>query len=211
MKYIDLNSWNRREHYDFFKSFDYPQFNICGNLDITKFNNYIRNNKLPFFISILYATSKAANSIEELKLRIRDEKVVLHDTVSPSFTVMAENEVFSFCTVDFFDSFKEFKAAALDAIDHRKSNGTVENEDRDDLLYMTSIPWFTFTSVTHPIHMNPVDSFPRISWGKYFENNEKLMLPISVQAHHGLVDGIHVGKYFNLLQEILNTPENHLK
>ncbi|WP_428866904.1 CatA-like O-acetyltransferase [Clostridium sediminicola] len=52
--------------------------------------------------------------------------------------------------------------------------------------------WVSFTSITHPIQMNPVHSVPRIAWGKYFEENGKIKLPLSVQVHHSLVDGIHV-------------------
>ena len=211
MKYIDMENWNRKDHYNFFKQFDYPHFNICGNLDMTNFYMYIKENGLPFFISILYVSTKAANTIEEFRLRIREDKVVEHETVSPSFTVMAENETFSYCTVKYTEIYNEFKADATKEIEKRKNNVIIENQPgQDDLLYITSIPWFSFTSVTHPIQMNPVDSIPRISWGKYFEENGEIKLPISVQVHHALVDGMHVGKYFNTLQEMLDEPEKYL-
>ena len=58
--------------------------------------------------------------------------------------------------------------------------------------------------------MNPADSIPRIAWGKYFEENGKIKLPLSVQAHHSLVDGVHVGQYFNKVQEILDNPVRYL-
>lgn len=207
MKYIDLDNWPRKDHYSFFSKFDYPQFNICGNLDITNFYKFIKEREMPFFISTVYASSKAANLIPELKLRIRDGRVVEHEVVSPSFTVMTESDLFSFCTVEHSEPYEKFNLDAEREINNRKVNGTIENEPgRDDLLYVTSIPWFSFTSVTHPIHMNPVDSIPRISWGKYFEENGKIKLPFSVQVHHALVDGLHVGQYFNLLQEFLDNP-----
>ncbi len=75
---------------------------------------------------------------------------------------------------------------------------------------MTSIPWISFTGTTHPIQMNPVDSIPRIAWGKYFEENGKIKLPLSIQVHHALVDDLHVGQYFNAIQEILDNPLKYL-
>jgi len=45
---------------------------------------------------------------------------------------------------------------------------------------------------------------PRLAWGKYFEENGKILLPFSVQAHHSFVDGIHMGKYYECLQKYLN-------
>lgn len=211
MKFIDMQKWSRKDHYNYFKGLDYPHFNICGNLDITKFYKYTKENKSPFFISFLYVATKTANSIKEFRFRIREDKIVEHETVSPSFTVMTNNEVFSFCTAKFINEFDEFKISTLKEIEKVKNNAIIEDEPgRDDLLYITSIPWVSFTNITHPIHMNPVDSIPRISWGKYFEENGKVKLPLSVQVHHALVDGVHVGEYFNTIQEILDSTSRYL-
>lgn len=211
MKYIDMENWKRKNHYNFFKELDYPHFNICGNVDITNFYKHIKENELPFFISVLYAATKTANNIKEFKYRIREDKVIEHEIVSPNFTVMTDGEVFSFCPTDFVQDFTEFKNSALKAIEKVKNNALIEDEPgRDDLLFITSIPWISFTSITHPIHMKPVDSIPRIAWGKYFEEAGRIKLPISVQAHHALVDGIHVGQFFYELQEILNNPADYL-
>lgn len=210
MKYIDIENWKRKDHYNYFKSLSYPHFSISGNLDITSFYKYIKENELPFFISVLYAAVKTANNIREFKFRIREDKVIEHETVSPSFTVMTEGEVFGFCASKFTDIFTDFKNDTLTAIEKAKNNVSIEDEPgRDDLLYITSIPWVSFTRVTHPINMNPVDCIPRISLGKYFEEGGRMKLPLSVQAHHALVDGIHVGQFFNNLQEILNEPADN--
>ena len=211
MKYIDIDDWKRKDHYNYFKQFDYPHFNICGNLDITEYYKYIKGKGMPFFISILYASTKAANSVKEFRYRIRGDKVVEHEIVSPSFTVMTDEEVFSFCTSNFVDEFDEFKKNTLSEIENAKANISIEDEPgRDDLLYISSIPWVSFTAITHPIQLQPVISIPRISWGKFFEEGDKIKLPLSVQVHHALVDGIHVGQYFNNFQEILHNPAKHL-
>lgn len=211
MKYLDLENWNRKDHYLYFRELSYPHFNICGNVDISKFYKYIKENGLPFFVSVLYASAKAANSIKELRYRIRGDCVVEHDTVDPSFTVMTEGEVFGFCAVKFIDVFRDFKVNTLSEMEKAKNKANLKDEpERDDLLYITSIPWVSFTGITHPVQMNPVDSIPRISWGKFFEENGKIRLPLSVQVHHALVDGFHVGQYFNAFQEILDNPARSL-
>lgn len=211
MKFIDMENWKRKDHYNYFRQLDYPHFSICGNLDITNFYRHVKGNGLPFFISVLYASTKTANNIKEFRFRIRGDQVIEHETVHPSFTVMAQEEIFGFCTSRFTEKFDDFKNNTLKEIEKGKNNVCMEDEPgRDDLLYITSIPWVSFTSITHPIQMNPVDSIPRISWGKYFEENGKIMLPVSVQVHHALVDGIHVGQFFNALQEIFENPSKYL-
>ncbi len=211
MKFVNMEKWNRKKHYDHFKKLDYPHFNICANVDITEFYKYTKENENPFFISFLYTAVKTANSIKEFRFRIRNNNVIEHEVVNPSFTVMTKSEVFSFCTAKFIDEFNDFKIYALKEMEKVKNEVIMEDEPgRDDLLYITSIPWISFTNLTHPIHMNPVDSIPRISWGKYFNENGKIKLPLSVQVHHGLVDGVHVGQYFNMMQEILDDPTRYL-
>ncbi len=207
MRYLDIENWNRKAHYSYFRELDYPHFNICGNVDITEFSKFVKESGSSFFLSFLYASVKTANSIEEFRYRIRKDKVVVHDTVSPSFTIMTSKEVFGFCTAEFEYNFKEFYMSASREIEKAKDQVSIEDEQgRDDLLYITSIPWISFTGITHPIQMRPVDSIPRISWGKYFEENGRVKLPISVQAHHALVDGAHIGQYFIKLQDMLNNP-----
>jgi chloramphenicol O-acetyltransferase type A len=84
----------------------------------------------------------------------------------------------------------------------------IEDEPgRDDLIYLTCMPWVSFTSIVHPIHMHPVDSVPRIGWGKFFEENGTMKMPLAVQGHHSLVDGYHVGQYFMKIQELLDLFE----
>jgi len=70
MKFIDIENWNRKDHYNYFKKLNYPRFNICANLDITKFYSYIKENEIPFFISMLFASTKTANNIKEFRFRI---------------------------------------------------------------------------------------------------------------------------------------------
>ncbi len=211
IKFVDIENWERKNHYNHFKQLDYPHFNICANVDITEFYRFIKEKESPFFVSFLYVATKTANSIKEFRYRIREDRIIEHEIVSPSFTVMSLNEVFSFCTAKFTDKFSDFKINTSKEMEKIKNTISVEDDPgRDDLIYVTSIPWISFTSITHPIQMNPVDSIPRISWGKYFEENGKIKLPISVQTHHALADGIHVGKYFETIQEILNNPVKYL-
>ncbi|WP_010292005.1 MULTISPECIES: chloramphenicol acetyltransferase [Clostridium] len=211
MKELNIDQWKRKKQYEHFKNLDYPHISVCANIDITNFYNYIKTKRKPFFISFVYVATKTANLINEFKYRVRDEKVIVHDVVSPSFTIMNDDEVFNFCPVEFSEDFNEFVSRGTNEIDRRKKFVDLKDEpNRDDFLFITSIPWVSFTSMSHPIHMSPVDTIPRIAWGKYFKENEKIKMPLSIQAHHALVDGAHIGMYFEKIQQILNNPEIYL-
>ena len=209
--YIDLNTWKRKSHYQWFSAMDYPFFNICAPLDISTFYIYIKQHNEPFFISFLYLVTKTANQIEEFRYRIRTEGVFLHDAAHPSYTVMSKDDLFSFCFSEFSPDYLKFRSDAMRAMEIVKSERELKDDERDDYIYMTSIPWVSFTSVSHPISMSKTDSVPRISWGKFEEKDGKRLIPMSVSLHHGLADGIHAGRFFQILQDHLNHPQDHIK
>ena len=212
MRYLDMESWDRKDHYTYFKGLTYPHFSIGANVDITAFYRSMKEKGNPFFISFLYVAMRAANEVAEFRYRIRGDKVVEHDTVRPSFTTMTDKGVFSFCTVPYMPDYSEFRQNTERQIDDTRDQVVLSDEPgRDDLVFVTSIPWVSFTSITQPIQMDPVDCIPRISWGKFFEEGGRAKLPLSVQAHHSLVDGDHIGRYFIKIQELLDYPERYFE
>jgi chloramphenicol O-acetyltransferase type A len=49
-----------------------------------------------------------------------------------------------------------------------------------------------------------------IVFGKYYERDGELFLPVGLTLHHGLADGLHAGKFFSTLQDLLDRPEDYL-
>lgn len=133
--------------------------------------------------------------------------MVEHEIVHPSATILTDEDLFSFCTVDYIENFSEFAARAAERIAYMQEHPTVEDEPgQDALLFMTAIPWVSFTSFMHPLHLHPADSVPRFAWGKFFEEGKLLKMPLSVQGHHALMDGIHMGRFYAEVQDYLHHP-----
>jgi len=207
MRTIDIQSWPRREHFQMFRTFDIPHFNICANLDLTAFYPFVKKRGISFNIATVYVLARAANAIPEFRYRIRGEEVVEHEIVHPSPTILVENDLFTFCTMEYVENFLEFSARAAEKVAHVKEHPALEeDQELDTLLFMTAIPWVSFTSFMHPLSF-PVDSVPRFAWGKFFEEGESLKMPLSVQGHHALMDGLHMGRYYEIVQEYFHQPE----
>jgi len=208
MRTIDMDHWSRREHFNLFRNFDHPHFGMSANVDLTSFYAYVKERGLHFTVAVIYMIARAANSIPEFRYRIRDEGVIEHDVVHPSATILVGKDTFSFCTVEYTDKFAEFAPRAAEQLASVKENPTLsEGSYQDDLLYMTALPWVTFTSFIHPLHLNPPDSVPRFAWGKYFEEAKRLKMPLGAQGHHALMDGIHMGWFYERIQGYLDEPE----
>ncbi|KUG05491.1 chloramphenicol acetyltransferase [hydrocarbon metagenome] len=206
MEIINLDTWERTIHYKFFKRMDYPHYNIGVNIDITNFLDKIEENKIPFYYAMIYAATYALNQVKEFRYRIRGEQVVLHNMIHPSFADMSDGtELFKMVTVSMEKSILDFTKKAKEKSKNQMNYFVIEDvEGRDDLTYITCVPWMSFTHLSHTISFNKDDSIPRLAWGKHFKESDKLLLPFSVQAHHSFVDGIHMGKYIDCLQEYLN-------
>jgi chloramphenicol O-acetyltransferase type A len=83
---------------------------------------------------------------------------------------------------------------------------SADDQGRDDWLFMTAIPWISFTSIMPPLKLYPADSVPRLSWGKFFQEGKALKMPLSVQGHHAVIDGVHVGWFYDEFQKNLQNP-----
>ena len=201
MKNININTWSRRNHFKLFSNYDYPHFNITAPIDIEKFVEICKAGDISFTITSAYLFAKSANEIESFRYRIRGAEVVLHETVHPSITIMANNQLFSYCTVHYINDFPQFYKSAKVKVKRMKVEPSLSNKPgQDELIYMTAIPWISFTSFVHPIHLNPVDSVPRIAWGKYYNDSDNVKMPVSVQVHHALMDGQQVGEFFDKVE-----------
>ena len=205
-KHIDIETWPRRESYELFRKFGFPYFSITANVDVTALRAAAKEKKTSFTIGLVYVLSRAANAIPAFKQRMEGNGVVEYGVVHPSITILADNDQFRFCSLRYTDGFEEFAANAKVRIEQaRTANSVWPEPDRDDFLFMTSLPWIAFTAMVHPAPLDPPDSVPRFAWGKYEERDGRVLMPLNVQVHHALLDGVHVGKYFMLMQDLLDT------
>ncbi|MCG8350469.1 MAG: chloramphenicol acetyltransferase [Chloroflexales bacterium] len=208
MHRVNLETWPRRKHFELFSAFDHPHFGLCANVDLTAFYPFVKQRGISFTVATMYVLARAANAIPEFRHRIRRGEVVEHEVVHPSATILVRDDLFSFCTVDYSEDFVVFATRAAERITQVQEQPILADEPgQDDLLFLSALPWVSFTSVMHPMHLSPADSIPRFVWGKRFEEGACLKMPLSVQAHHALMDGIHLGRFYTKVQDYLCEPE----
>ncbi|MBD0776211.1 chloramphenicol acetyltransferase [Maribacter sp. ANRC-HE7] len=212
MKKVDFSNPHRKKHFDFFREMNHPHFNVTANVDISILLPFLKDHKFPINIGMVYLLARTANEIPEFRWRIRGDEVVEHPLAHPSFTVSTDvADVFSFCSVDFSYDSNVFFDKASTIMENMKTNPSLEDEiGRDDFLFMSTFPWVSFTSIQHAMHYHPSDSVPRIVWGKFFEQDGKTWMPLSVQAHHAIVDGRHIGQFFQDFEAMASAASDFL-
>jgi chloramphenicol O-acetyltransferase type A len=202
--FLDIDSWNRKEHFHFFKKFDEPFFGMTANIDCT--NAYTASKFLgaSFFIYYLHKTLIAVNSIEPFRYRISDNRIAVWDRIDGSATISREDGTFGFSLVEFNSDFNQFNAGALVEIERVKNTpGLITRDFSDDnLIHFSAIPWVDFTSLSHARNYSLPDSCPKISFGKMtLSDSGRRSMPMSVHVHHALMDGFHVGKFIDVFQD----------
>jgi len=200
---INQEAWPRREQFELFKNFGFPYFSITADVDITSYQEALQKGGR-FTIGLVYALATAANAVPEFRQRIRGDDVIEFDVVHPSIIVLDDEEAFRFCGFPFAEDYTEFSKDASDLIEQARMAPSMYNlPDQDDFLFLTGLPWISFSGVFHAAPTHAPDSVPRIAWGKYRDVAGRIILPLNVQVHHALVDGIHVGRFYSKVEEML--------
>ena len=202
MRKIDLEQYPRRSHYEFFKSYAYPYVGMTANVDVTHLLARARELGGSPFLACLYAAAQSANGIPELRQRMVGEGIVEFDHCDTAHTVALEDHTFTNCRTDCRRSFEEFLLHGCQRQQEARSrHGFVStSDDETELIFVSCTPWVSFTQVIQPTPI-PADSNPRIVFGKFFREGERTLMPLAIQANHALVDGYHVGMFYQGFEE----------
>lgn len=202
---IDLATWNRKEHFEFFSSFEEPFFGITTPIDMTIAYGKAKAMQIPFFVYYLHKTIAAVNQVENFRYRIEGKEVVLYDEIDASSTIMREDKTFGFSFMKFHSDVQVFTKIVETEIERiQVTSGLFTREFPENIIHFSAIPWINFTGLTHSRSFTLPDSCPKVSWGKLIEENGKKIMSVAVKAHHGLVDGYHMGIFVEALQMELN-------
>lgn len=193
-KIIDMTKDPRGGQFEYFRTMTDPWAGITVPVDITDLLASL--NGRPFFLSYLYAVMRAANAVPELRRRL------LPDGTG----------VYVYCLLeDDLSSYEKFVAEGKRRQKETLERGTL-TEDGDVLanFFVSCVPWLYYTQIKEPAG-GADDSNPRFAWGKYREENGRMMLPMSLFINHALCDGWHVTQFYKNLDRELAELSAYLK
>lgn len=202
---LNLDTWNRKEHFLFFKQMEEPFFGVTTRVDCTKAYAKAKELGVSFFTYYLHKTLIAVNSVENFRYRIIDNEVYVFDPIDASATILREDKTFGFSLMKYDQNLNAFAEITRNEIARiQNTRGLITRDFEINLIHFSAVPWIDFTSYSHARSYTWPDSCPKISYGKMVEENGQKSMAISVHVHHGLADGFHVGQFLTLLQELLN-------
>lgn len=211
-KSVDRSAWPRNGHDELFARLEFPFYSITYPVDVTAVADFAHSHKLSFYHSVMWCVMDALNRIEAFRYRLSGDEVRLYDSLSPSYTCLGDGELFGIVDVDWERDMNVFRFCELArAAELRRGDlPTAEEDERGYLVFISCLPWISYTQVTQEATFDRTDSVPRIMWGKYTNENGRKVMPFTIQANHRLIDGIHLKQLDEAMKaNILALEENH--
>ena len=204
---LDLENWNRKEHFLFFKQMEEPFFGITTTIDCTKAYSVAKKLGTSFFAYYMHKTIVAVNTIESFRYRIINDAIYIYDTIDVSATIMREDNTFGFSLIEYSPDYEVFAKNTSEEIQRiQNTSGLFTREfPNNNLIHFSAVPWINFSSLSHARSFTFPDSCPKISFGKMMIGNDgKRTMSMSIHVHHGLMDGYHLGQFVDCFQELMN-------
>ena len=150
----------------------------------------------------MHAVALAADQTPQFRQRIHEGGIMQYEHCPTSHIELLEDETYCYCTLHHHLPLEEYLSNAENVRAAARRNASIDEDDAVESMYfISSLPWLHYTAFVQP---TGDDSNPRFSWGKYEEDHRgRLMMPVTVLAHHALVDGIHIARFYQHLEEQL--------
>lgn len=204
-KPIDTNSWKRKPYFDHYFNQIRCTYSITVNIDITNVLSFKDRNKVKLYPLLIYVISKAVNKYEEFRTAINDRgEIGVWETLLPCYTVFhKDSESFSNIWTEWNDDLNLFlsnfeqdskRFGQIDRIDAKPNTPA-------NVFPISSLPWTTFTGFNLNIFADGTYLLPIFTYGKYFKDGNRYLIPLSIQVHHAVCDGFHVSRLINEIQQ----------
>lgn len=209
---IDMETYPRRAHFDYFRSMTNPYLGVTVNVDVTELVQFCKREACSFYLAMIRLAALAADGVPEFRQRIRDGGIVEYDACPTSHIELLEDGTYCYCTLFHHLPWKEYLAYAEQTRAERRANPSIaEDTEQESEYFISALPWLHYTALIQPTTTGD-ESNPRITWGKFEKNSAgRLMLPVTVLVHHALVDGLQLSRFYgNLEAEIKKLTALHL-
>ena len=203
---IDMETYYRKGVFRHFSEDCKCSVSMTARIDVTEVVHFSKRTQTKFYLNFLYILSKVMNSRDDYRMGYlwQTQTLICYDVIHPTQYVFHEDT--ETCTPvysEYTGNYDVFYANALRDLENAK-------ETREYMLDMANhpnwfdascIPWLSYDSMNIELPDGYLFFAPIINWGKYRDENGKLMMPVSVRLNHAVADGYLVANVFRLLQK----------
>lgn len=205
-KIIDKETYYRKGVFRHFTQDCKCSTSITARIDVTDLVQYSKKTSTKFYINFLYILSKVLNSRDDYRMAYQwqNEQLICYDVINPIQYVFHEDT--ETCTpvyTEYYEDYKTFYDKAILDVERAKETRDygLDSENHPNWFDASYISWLSYDSMNIELPDGYLYFLPIVNWGKYREESERLMMPVSVRLNHAIADGYLVANVFRLLEK----------
>ena len=202
---IDKETYYRKGVFRHFTEDCKCSTSVTARVDVTELAEWSKKTGTKFYINFLYLLTKVLNSRDDYRLgyRWQTDELICYDQINPTQYVFHEDT--ETCTPvysTYSDDYAVFYRNALEDVEKAKQTREygLDAANHPNWFDASFIPWLSYDSLNIELPDGYLYFAPIVNWGKYREENGRLMMPVSVRLNHAIADGYLVAKVFLLLE-----------
>ena len=204
-KIIDRDSYYRKGVYRHFTEDCKCSTSVTARIDVTDLVKYSKEKDTKFYINFLYILSKVLNSRDDYKMAYlwQTDELICYDVINPTQYIFHEDtETFTLAYTTYDPDYEVFYKGAKDDIEKAKQTREygLDTQNHPNWFDASYISWLSYDSLNIELPDGYPYYPPIINWGRYREENSRLMMPVSVRLNHAVADGYLVANVFRLLE-----------
>ena len=206
---IDKDTWPRREHFDYYRSFLPCGYCVTVRLDVTRFRAMLKQQGLKFYPAFIWCVSHTILAHPAFRMGTDgDGNPGYHDVLHPVYTVFHEDDhTFSDLWTAHDEDFAAFYRSFLSDVEAFGGNHGIKAKPGQpgNFYCISAVPWLDYMGYTASVSGGRLPAlFPVITYGKITSENGRETLPFTLNIAHAAADGWHTAAFFRDLQNLLD-------
>ena len=205
-KVIDRDTYYRKGVYRHFTEDCKCSVSITARIDVTDLVSLSKEAGTKFYINFLYVLCKALNSRDAYRMQYlwQTDELVCFDVINPTQYIFHEDT--ETCTpvyTDYDPDYETFYKNASEDIEKAKQTREygLDAAGHPNWFDASYISWVSYDSLNIELPDGYLYFLPIVNWGKYRDENGRLMMPVTVRMNHAIADGYLVANVFRLLEK----------
>ncbi len=209
---IDLQTWERGQTFYYFSKMAPTGYSLTVDLDITHMQAVLKAAGFRFFPAYLWLVTKTLNQQVAFRLAEKDGRLGYYHSLTPLYAAFhPDDKTFSLMWTAYQENFRDFHKAYLeDQLQYGDQHGILSKTDHlppANAYTVSCVPWISFRHFSVHSYENKPYYFPSVEAGKFYEQEGRTLMPLSITCHHAATDGYHVSLFLNTLQQDANRFE----
>ncbi|MBP3889085.1 MAG: chloramphenicol acetyltransferase CAT [Cellulosilyticum sp.] len=208
---IDMENWERKECFNHFMTVAKSTYSLTVNMDITYLMTFIKQHNLRLYPTFTWIITRALNQHVEFKTCYDlNHQLGYYDEISPCYSILDDQtKIMDSMTTPYDQNFKNFYIQMTTDLDNYKTSKH-KTDFLPNFFLVSCLPWLSYTSFDVNNQSDYDFLLPMVTWGKYFEQQDKILMPLTLQVHHAVCDGYHCSLFYKDVETVLAHPEHYL-